>query len=506
MPWQKGFKKGLHAHLKAYGKHIEIYEENFDAVRFPAKHNHELFTTYLSTKYAHMGLDLIVTENAPASHLFNNNPTHFKDIPHLFVSPSPKISDLLKTNKKNTILMVKGDLPEALDQLQHIFKPKRIVVIGETKTNIARQLVNEIIQHHTQMEPPIDIQYLLDLPTAQLLKKVSQLPADTVIFYTLIFQNATGKKNVPYKMAERIAKNASVPVFSHWDTLIGSGIAGGYMLSSQEVGKLAGKDIISILNHQPVKNSGQMQKRLKHIYDWGILKRFDISLKHIPNNSILLHKPGSTWEKYRWQIIGGLILLFGIIAASLFWIISLKHQVQVRTEQLNQQKQLAEKQAVIDRLTGLPNRHAMEIFIHEEMLRHHRSAQPLCLMMMDLDHFKQINDTYGHHTGDQVLKLFAHTLEALVRKTDYFARWGGEEFIILLPNTSYSEALEFAERLRLVTEHLKHMELPSFTVSIGVSEYQSDQSFEQWYEQADQLLYQAKEKGRNRICPDQRNT
>jgi len=177
----------------------------------------------------------------------------------------------------------------------------------------------------------------------------------------------------------------------------------------------------------------------------------------------------------------------------------------VRTEQLNQQKQLAEKQAVIDRLTGLPNRHAMEIFIHEEMLRHNRSAQPLCLMMMDLDHFKQINDTYGHHTGDQVLKLFAHTLEALVRKTDYFARWGGEEFIILLPNTSHSEALGFAEKLRLVTEHLKHIELPSFTVSIGVAKYQPNHSFEQWYEQADQLLYQAKKEGRNRVCPDQKN-
>ncbi|MFW6217189.1 MAG: GGDEF domain-containing protein [Desulfohalobiaceae bacterium] len=172
--------------------------------------------------------------------------------------------------------------------------------------------------------------------------------------------------------------------------------------------------------------------------------------------------------------------------------------------QMSRIKDLAD----VDRLTGLYNRRYFDHRLKLEIKRHQRENQPLGLLFLDIDHFKALNDTYGHQAGDLALQELGRLLTCTLRDTDIAARYGGEEFTLLLPNTNTHQAATLAERLRLEVSSLKFSyqgwEL-GFTVSIGVSSQKPDASLqgEQLLRLADQALYQAKAQGRNLVCrPD----
>ncbi len=164
----------------------------------------------------------------------------------------------------------------------------------------------------------------------------------------------------------------------------------------------------------------------------------------------------------------------------------------------------AEQRAIIDSLTSLYNRRFLFEFMQQQIVQSRRYNQSLSILMLDLDHFKRVNDTYGHESGDIVLKLFALRLKESLRISDIAARYGGEEFVAVLPNTSLKGAMDLAEKIRLVTMDVNLAQflpdLPSISVSIGVACYPNHgRTIEQLQRAADTALYQAKQAGRNRV-------
>ena len=164
--------------------------------------------------------------------------------------------------------------------------------------------------------------------------------------------------------------------------------------------------------------------------------------------------------------------------------------------------------ATLDALTGYNNRHQFEKRLKETTSYAKRQNQPLCCIMSDIDFFKKVNDTYGHVIGDCVLKTVAKTIKKELRESDIASRYGGEEFIFLLPKTNIEEAKIVAERLRLAVEkkkinieeyNIKDTKEISVTISIGVSEYKNEKDYEMLYKNADGALYEAKETGRNKV-------
>jgi diguanylate cyclase (GGDEF)-like protein len=168
-------------------------------------------------------------------------------------------------------------------------------------------------------------------------------------------------------------------------------------------------------------------------------------------------------------------------------------------------RQMAELQrmATTDALTGFNNRRNFITLASQEFSRWKRSQQSFTLLMFDLDHFKLINDTYGHNAGDEVLKAIALTCRAILRESDIAARIGGEEFVILFPATQSPSSLLPAERLRKEVEAIEiqvGQHIVRFTLSAGIAQvHGSDLSIEDTLKRADSALYQAKENGRNRI-------
>ncbi|MDD2800813.1 MAG: GGDEF domain-containing protein, partial [Methylococcales bacterium] len=164
---------------------------------------------------------------------------------------------------------------------------------------------------------------------------------------------------------------------------------------------------------------------------------------------------------------------------------------------------LANNQAFRDSLTGLPNRTAYNERLEAEIARWKRYLAPLSLIVWDVDHFKRINDTYGHKAGDKVLLLIARQLSAHSRETDFISRFGGEEFTMLLPNTNKESALILANQLRATIEKTGFNSNGSavvVTISCGIADFNPGDDDETVFERADKALYQAKQQGRNQCC------
>lgn len=155
------------------------------------------------------------------------------------------------------------------------------------------------------------------------------------------------------------------------------------------------------------------------------------------------------------------------------------------------------KMAVRDELTGAFNRHYFEMVIQSEMEKSDQADIPISLIILDLDHFKNVNDTFGHPIGDDVLKMTAKVTVETIREQDVLVRLGGEEFIILMPNTSLKGATKVAEKIRIAMEEVSHPKVGRQTASFGVATKLRGESFQNWYRRVDKALYKAKQSGRN---------
>lgn len=159
------------------------------------------------------------------------------------------------------------------------------------------------------------------------------------------------------------------------------------------------------------------------------------------------------------------------------------------------------QQAITDGLTGVANRRAFNESFHREFERAQRYNEKLSLAIFDLDHLKQINDTWGHQTGDAAIKLLAESLSRLSRSIDFVARYGGEEFCLLLPNTDKETTLAIAERMRKSVAELTLEGPGQMSASAGVACFPDDtDNLNELFQKADMALYRAKQNGRNRVC------
>ncbi len=184
------------------------------------------------------------------------------------------------------------------------------------------------------------------------------------------------------------------------------------------------------------------------------------------------------------------ILLF--IAGYAVWEYRAHRKAEIASKQL-------EKIATTDMLTGAYNRHFLVDQVTGEIAEARRYGQKIGLLMLDIDHFKHINDQFGHVAGDQVLKDLVTRIQGQLREADTLARWGGEEFLVLLPHCTLDDTLGLAEKLRKSIADNAFPEVGSVQISIGVSEYRPRETFIEWLNRTDRAMYRAKSEGRNTV-------
>lgn len=178
-------------------------------------------------------------------------------------------------------------------------------------------------------------------------------------------------------------------------------------------------------------------------------------------------------------------------------------EVAAASQTLQEQNQLLETLSITDSLTGLYNRSKLDAILNEQIARYKRSRRPFTVLMLDIDHFKTINDSSGHIAGDELLAAVARILAQSIRTVDYAARYGGDEFVIILIDTPAGAALETAERIRSQVEGARYSageQSVTVTVSVGIAQWQpDDMAPSAVFARADQALYEAKRAGRNRV-------
>lgn len=210
---------------------------------------------------------------------------------------------------------------------------------------------------------------------------------------------------------------------------------------------------------------------------------------------------------YLWQ------LLAGVFVASLFMLYHYRKNLRVtealRTahadvaaanKRLDEQNQILDRLARTDSLTGLLNRHAINEHLIEEWRRFQRYGTSFAVILLDIDHFKALNDSLGHQAGDEALKQLAATLKQHTRESDLVGRWGGEEFLIICPSTPLEGARRLAELLRVELPKAADIESHRLTASFGVAVIQAGETADQLVRRSDILLYQAKEGGRDQVA------
>ena len=211
---------------------------------------------------------------------------------------------------------------------------------------------------------------------------------------------------------------------------------------------------------------------------------------------VLRSSAGTSYAAQDRSLMFNTLISHAVLVVCLTGMVWLKHVVTVQGEQANRLNRLA----ATDTLTGLANRR-LTLELLDQLARDARLDLAPVVLLGDLDHFKQINDGWGHAMGDQVLVAVANALRASTRDSDTVARWGGEEFLIVLPVTRGSEAIELAERLRLRVEALqvadRHACPVPVTLSIGIARLAAGETGSSWLKRADDALYKAKNEGRN---------
>ena len=219
---------------------------------------------------------------------------------------------------------------------------------------------------------------------------------------------------------------------------------------------------------------------------------------------------GSTVQKLSYSIYASLTFLAsGLIIGIVFVLPTIRNQMrkenslQTLTESLSARSVTLEHEALTDGLTGMHNRRYFDDAMSEYLDQFRKIDKPIGLMVFDLDHFKKVNDTYGHDVGDEVLRQIARCLQEFTRYHDVVARLGGEEFAVVAPNMSRESLFKLADRIRYAISSLNiksgNVTL-RVTMSIGLAIWDHKETAEELYKRADMQLYQAKRSGRNRVC------
>lgn len=210
------------------------------------------------------------------------------------------------------------------------------------------------------------------------------------------------------------------------------------------------------------------------------------------------------------EILGAVVAYSNIdklMQKDIDYLIQLTRQSSVTIQRANMYAEVL-KYATMDALTGLNNRRQFEVRLNQETANSKRNNIPLCAMMLDVDYFKKVNDTYGHSAGDCVLKQVSDIIKKEIREYDIACRYGGEEFFVILPQTGIKEASLVAQRLRKSIETSKidveeagvdGVSYIKITVSIGICKYDSSMTSYEFIQKADKALYEAKTTGRNRV-------
>ncbi|NLC40613.1 MAG: diguanylate cyclase [Clostridiaceae bacterium] len=471
--------------------------------------------------------DIVVASGGVSDWLLKYKKELFGDLPIVACAPTKAGKSNIPIDQFTDHYLLPGNDSFA-DNYQLILdllpKTKNIyVVLGNSYEE--QNLMRMAQEGAVHFENRVNFIYTNRRSNADMLSTLRNAPPDSAVLYSRWTTDIEGESFISTRYLEFMASTINIPVFGTQQQYMDNGIVGGYLHDISLLGEDAGNMVRDLLDGVEPTIYTDSERYHRYVFDQRVLEEWDISFANLPDDSIILFAEENFWQEH-WKLIvvvASIMILQSIFIFTLVRNIrrrikaeaeimllneSLEETVEKRTLELRDANaQLAELNktldytARIDALTGLYNRRHMDERLHEELEVFKRLDEEFSVMIVDIDDFKIVNDTHGHEVGDKVLKILAESLRINVREYDIVSRWGGEEFLLLLPGLNEADAYARAEKLRTRVQELactNEEPILCVTVTIGVATIRKNESISQLINRADIALYQGKYSGKNR--------
>jgi diguanylate cyclase (GGDEF)-like protein len=508
MPWQRELEKGFDRQLSLSGKKPNLFYEYMDAGRFTGPGQLVNFRDYLEKKYSGFPLDSIVFEGEPAFRLLQSKPAIIRNAKLLVLNPS--VEDKFEPAIA-AVVPVRIDFETSVRDVLKLIGAKTVYLVGGATPATAKRAraVSDII---LRVAPDREVISLVGLPMNQILSRLEKTKPDSIIFYLLMFRDGSGKPYIPFEAAREITARAHAPVYSFWTSLMGSGIVGGYMLSGEQVGREAAVLLSNGL--RPGQQADLTDRFHGYYFDWRQLIHWGIDESKLPKNSNIMFRRPEFFKEHLVEVSITLILAVLIVLVVRYrelkkynreldsarkGLQSANLELGRVKSSLEEKNEMLRKLSITDSLTALHNRAYLDEKLREEFNRVERHPDELSVILVDIDHFKRVNDRFGHQVGDAVLIRVADTLRRNIRSIDTIGRWGGEEFLIICPGSDESHSVQLAEKLRKILGDVEHEGVGRVTCSFGVASHGMGMKLVKLIHNADEALYRSKAAGRNRV-------
>jgi len=651
--WSDSIEAGIRERLAAYSENLELSVEYLDSRRFPDAALRQRFADGLAAKYGRYPHDLVmVSDNAAFDFAMAYRDKLFPGVPIVFCGYNDFRPEVLGNRTGITGVNEETDVAATVDLALKVHPGAStlafILSTGDPSSRRIAEVTEATVLPRYRERFPLEI--IKDASMAEIRDRLSRLPRQSLVFLAGQTRDlGQGRPLSPIENARLIAVASPVPVYGFWDFQMGTGVLGGHILTGSDQGREAANLAVKILSGKPVAEVPVvMTSPTEDLFDFDVMRRFHLSHAQLPATARVLNEPPSLWDSYRWEIVGGLLLLALetlLIVALLRAMTQRRHALEslegerrlleqrvtertleleakgtaladalltrntlldnalvtiallqnrhltwvndhmlemfgyVRDEVIGRtteflfndpadyrrvgeeslavmargetfqgefcykrkdgtplwctisgkaldpndlekgalfvvadidvrkrmERELQEANgrlallAATDQLTGLANRRRLVEVIDLEISRSNRYGHRFAVILLDIDHFKVINDRFGHQAGDLVLQQVAQVLGDGRRKTDTPGRWGGEEFLIVCPGSDLEEGATVAELLRQRFAARDFGVGQPVLASFGVAAHVQGMTSDALLKAADDALYLAKESGRNNV-------
>ncbi|WP_189387192.1 GGDEF domain-containing protein [Bacterioplanes sanyensis] len=511
--------------MENYLPRANIHIEYLDDRRFiddPTLRQH--MVTVLNHKYQRTPPDLIITTDDSALALVLNELSPWAaNVPLVFGGVNIPEQHDLSGQAQYTGVYEGMAIEENLALIQHVLpQTRRIIIIADEASTLGQLMASKAKALQSEQ---LEVWSYFTL--SELNQRLRQLPAQSAVLLLALHKDARGKYFSYQSSVPDLTASSRAPVFAMWGSLmLGHGVVGGAMNDGTRHGHHIADQALQILQGKPASNIPVRQGEYLPAFDYRQLRRFNIPMTRLPADATLLFEPVPFLQRHQTGLL--ILAVVVVILSAIISILSinirrraraeerwqtlrieLEQKVSERTEELAERnRQLSQltdnlkRQVNTDPLTGIANRRLGKKRLLRLCESHSKNDAPLTLAIVDIDHFKRINDLHGHAVGDLALVEVASFLTGHMRPTDTVARWGGEEFLLLMPATTLDEAEAVCERLRSLARQMAVQDNHNISISVGVAAHQPGESDEALLERADRCLYLAKSNGRDRVTTE----
>ncbi len=507
LEWTDQISEGIRS-VFPYKDEVKIYYEYLDTKRNYSKKYYDKLISLYREKARIIDFDaIIVSDNAAFNFILEYGEELYPKTPVVFCGVNNLKQERLNNHGDICGIVEKAEHRQTLNLILKLHPDLNKLIIINDQTLTGRNIKEELKVILKEYQERLDYEIWDTFTIEELQNRLSVLDQNNVIYLLVLNRDKNGNFISYNQGIDRIKAVSKNPIYGAWDFYLGKGIVGGKLISAQAQGREAALMAKEIINGQNdfcgkiVQNTAN-----NYLFDYLELKKYDISEAQLPAEGRIVNQPEPFLERNYRYLFWGLIFLSAVIVILLI-IFYFKYKEKEKIEKLNREleQKVAErtkelrKMVVTDELTALFNRRHILELLETELEKAKRYGRDLSLIMMDLDFFKKINDSYGHQFGDKVLKKIGYILQQNTRNLDLVGRYGGEEFLLILPETELKKAALVAEKLRqkIKNEEIEGLDF-KLTASFGVAQFKDELS-QQLIKRADKRLYKAKAEGRDRV-------